>query len=307
MKLIIDADPIVYRCGFAAEEHSYQLVVDPGGDEELQQLHFGSGDEMKVWKKDNKALDDPYEILDQEMLVTEEPVENALHIVGQMLRGIVKEFDDPEVIVLLSGPGNFRDAIATVKPYKGNRKEDYKPVHYQAIRNYMTQQWSAIVIEGREADDEVSILARQADEDGIPFVVATIDKDLDQVPGLHYDYVKKVKYTVDLEEAEQLFWQQALAGDSTDNIPGATRIGPAAARKLVDGWYEQSLSQKQIWERVVSVYEATKSAKGCLYTDRKAADVALEMARLVFMQEYVGQLWTPAEQPDEMLPATLDD
>jgi len=57
--------------------------------------------------------------------------------------------------IILSGPGNFRDSIATIKPYKGNRDPTHIPVHYSAIRQYMIDQYCAVVIHGREADDEV--------------------------------------------------------------------------------------------------------------------------------------------------------
>jgi hypothetical protein len=315
MKLIIDADPIVYRCGFAAEDHSYQVIAVTHRGKHVQH-HFSCGDDMKTWKKAQKdAGEHGEQLLDQELLVTPEPMAHALKITGGMIRQCVKDVAkwakmDPnelQLTILLGGPDNFRYDVATVKPYKGNRKDAAKPYHYQAIRNYMTDKWMAKVVTGREADDELSILAHRAVEDSQDFIVATIDKDLDQVPGWHYDYVKKVFYSVDHEEGALLFWKQVLSGDSTDNIPGATRIGDAAATKLLDQWSSEGLNDHEIWQAIVRVYEDSKYSKGCLYTDRDAETIAIEMARLVFMQETPGQLWNPPGIEDELLEAQLDD
>ena len=65
----------------------------------------------------------------------------------------------------------------------------------------MTDTWGAEVIDGWEADDEVGIRARQLAADGVEFCIATIDKDLDQIPGLHYDYRQHVFYDIDEEYA----------------------------------------------------------------------------------------------------------
>lgn len=315
MKLIIDADPIVYRCGFAAEDHSYQVIAETHRGKVVQH-HFSCGDDMKTWKKEQKTAGEHGEkLLEQELMVTPEPVSHALKIAGGMIRQTIKDVaehynmdpNEMQLSILLSGPGNFRYDIATVKPYKGNRKDTHKPVHYQAIRNYMTDKWQAKVVAGREADDELSILAHRAIEDGQDYIVSTIDKDLDQVPGPHYDYVKKVFYDVDAEEGALLFWKQALSGDSTDNIPGATRIGDAAATKLVTQWSADGYNDHEIWAAIVRVYEDSKYSKGCLYTDIDAELVAIEQARLVFMQVYPGQLWNPPGIEDDMLEAQLDD
>ncbi len=203
-RLIIDADPLVYRCGFAAEKHSYELVVE----NPMEQLSFVDGKTMQAWKKANKAALQPRSILGQTMNVDPLSVNFALQIVGSSLRALIREVkekagrDDMEVILLLSGQNNFRDEIATVKGYKANRMETAKPHWYQGIRNYLTDRWGAQVIDGREADDEASILIHMARQDEVDCCLATVDKDLDQVPGMHYDYAKKVFYYVGEDDAQ---------------------------------------------------------------------------------------------------------
>lgn len=320
-RLLIDADPIVYRAGFASEKTGYQLVVenDKGALEELvfwpklvDDKSVSAGDQMKAYLAEHPGL----EVLHKERLVDPEPLSHCLHIVGQELRSIIAEcgrkrplHPDKGVTVVLSGPGNYREKLATLKPYKGNRDAAHKPYHYQAIRDYLTGEWGAKVIHGREADDEVSIRAWEAWRSGKKkrCVVATIDKDLDQVPGLHYDYRQHVFYEVSEELAEQTFWIQTLAGDATDNIGGCHKVGTGIATKLVTAWYNDNMTPAQMWEEVVNMYDDSRKLPGCTYQDKNPHDVALETARLVYMQRAEGELWNPPGVPFGTVTAGVDD
>jgi hypothetical protein len=300
LRLIIDADPIVYLAGFAGELHEYELVLEDEKGNLSQDFFSPMPDvDLRVYKK--QLSERGLTVVDQELRVTPEPLDHALNIVRSMvshIRRAVKGDDrwQPQTIILLSGPGNFREEIATIKPYKGNRKEDYKPYWYQQIRNYLTNRMFARVVEGREADDEASILMRQAALEGVPAVLATIDKDLDQVPGLHYDYKKHVFYDVSEDDARDAFYAQILSGDATDNIPGLHRIGPAKAAQMIAQWVHDfdgkpEYLEEYLWEQVVTAYETIgiKDYDGPL----SPAEQALEVARLVKMQEYAGHIWVP--------------
>lgn len=323
--MIFDADPVVYGAGFAAEMHSWEVVAEDC-DGKLYTRRFdphpeegGAKERANKWVADNKLS-----ALDWNRIVTPEPKEFALQAVSTQIRGAIKAVSkrtgvsprDLVLTVLLSGPGNFREKLATLKPYKGNRDPEHKPYWYAQIREYLTERWGATVVTGREADDEVSILAwqhiRENDDDG--YVICTIDKDLDQVPGMHYDYKKHVHYDVSFEDAKRWFYVQTLAGDPTDNIGGAYKIGMTKAEKIVDGalaaWDENRGNVRDtmgsrnawLWDVVVNTYQHSQLMKGCPYADKPAAAVALENARLVYMQREVGELWTPPPdyKPDSM-------
>ncbi len=66
-------------------------------------------------------------------------------------------------------------------------------------------------------------------------VICSIDKDLQQIPGNHYNFVKKEHSFVTPEEAIQNFYKQILTGDAADNIKGAKGIGPVRAGKIIGG------------------------------------------------------------------------
>lgn len=131
----------------------------------------------------------------------------------------------------ITGPGNFREQVATTKVYKGNRDPTHKPEHYSAIRDYMKTVWQAEVVEGREADDAIGC-EQYANKDKTT-VIVTIDKDLNQIPGYHYNPRKQEMYYVTKHSADIFFWKQMMVGDVTDNIPGITGIGDKRADKVI--------------------------------------------------------------------------
>ena len=57
----------------------------------------------------------------------------------------------------LTGKDNYRFDYAVTAPYKGNRKKSRKPKHLQALRDHLVSAWGAVVSDGQEADDAMSI------------------------------------------------------------------------------------------------------------------------------------------------------
>ncbi len=171
--LIIDADSIVYRCGFAAEF---------------------------------------------------EELSHALHNVDTTLNSICTRLKCFNTEVYLKGEGNFRDEIKTLteKVYKGTRTAR-KPLYYDEIREHMQRKHGAVLVNGMEADDKCSIRLWESDES---VCLVSLDKDLDNTPGWHYNFVnpKKDLYYVDIHTANRNFLCQMLEGDRVDNISGLPDI-----------------------------------------------------------------------------------
>lgn len=170
----------------------------------------------------------------------------------------------------LTGKGNFRDEIAVTKPYKGNRTGNKKPTHYTALRNYLAWSWDATIWEGFEADDAVAI---EATEKGEESVIVSLDKDLDQVAGWHYNFVKRLLYYVDQETADLNFYKQFLTGDRVDNIQGVYGIGDKKATALLEG-----KTVEEMWEIIV---------------DKLGFDRAIENGHLLYMLRSVGDSFKP--------------
>lgn len=317
MHLLIDSDPLVYRAGFAAEKLCRGVVYTAKGSDEEHFILFEpdelEGTALQQKKRWLEEMGDSIEITDEFDEVVPEPVSNALSTCRAMIRDCIfmamehfgLQEEDITYQCYLSGPGNFRMGLATVAPYKGNRKEGHKPYHYSAIRQYLQQVHGAKVVEGREADDAVSIA--QYEGNG-KTVICTFDKDLDQVPGWHYDYNKHSFYYTTEDEGQSLFYKQVLSGDKTDNIPGVYRVGDVRAAKIVDEYLlDNPADWKGLWQVILRVYEKSIEQYGeeCpywdLYQEGGAETVALEMARLVKMQEYPEQLWCPPGEKDLLM------
>ena len=181
--------------------------------------------------------------------------------ISQQLENIVEKAGCTEYELFLTGGGNFREAIATIKPYKGNRPSE-KPYHYQRIRDYLIKFRGATLVEGMEADDTVSIEqwkdyhseVRQGwyPEEVLGTVLCSIDKDLDMVPGWHYNWIKDEKYWIDEVSGLRNFYKQLLTGDTVDNIPGLFGVGKSSA--LVKRINDLDL-ELDMYSQVVEQYE----------------------------------------------------
>lgn len=148
--------------------------------------------------------------------VNNQPDQEALCCseLGRMLDTILAETNAETYQCYLTGSENFRYQV--YQDYKANRVNTPRPVHLQAMRAYMVEQWGAVVSDGVEADDLVGI-AQTAQEDTC---IAGMDKDLLMIPGKHYNYVTKQWRDVSNESAMRHFFYQLIMGDRADNIPG---------------------------------------------------------------------------------------
>lgn len=169
-----------------------------------------------------------------------------------MLWRLLQEARDTEVGVVPShfavifdySSKTFRNEL--YPEYKANRSEppeDLRP-QFGLIRE-ATRAFNlpCIEAEGFEADDLIATYAKKAREAGGDVTIISSDKDLMQLvrPGVSmYDQMKdRVFNESDVEEKwgvkpEKMIDLQALAGDSSDNIPGVPGIGPKTAAQLLD-------------------------------------------------------------------------
>jgi len=176
--------------------------------------------------------------------------------------------------LFLTGKSNFRHEIAVTAPYKGNRKDAKKPKHLPLLREYLQMAWGATVSEGEEADDVIAIRATELGDDSI---IVSTDKDFNQVPGWHYNFVKKVKSYVTPEEGLRFFYKQILTGDAADNIKGLFRVGDVKATKMLADYKTE-----------VELYQCCVEALG--------KERVLENARLLWLRRKQNELWEPPNE-----------
>lgn len=254
MHALIDGDILVYRVGFASQEKHYRVWA-PGAEEEGPLGTFSSKKEAKALMAEDEA--DCY----LEEVVVPDTKENCLHSVKLMLNSVLEEVRPEEHTVYLSGSNNFRYEVAPY--YKQSRKEEDKPYHYETIRKYLLNVWNAQVVDDMEADDAMGITQWEdyayrwpgkATPDGAGTIICTIDKDLDMIPGWHYNFISGEKYWVDEWEGLQNFYIQLLTGDSTDDIPGIYKITGQKATAKLKKYLKALHTETLMWELVKGCY-----------------------------------------------------
>lgn len=155
-----------------------------------------------------------------------------------------------------SAENNFRYKIDP--QYKANRTQP-KPIHYEVLKEYLIVEHKAKIAYGKEADDALGIEQKKIPDYGFgesylkkeggvdsPYqstILCTIDKDLRQIPGLHYSWPinrggVEVRGGEIFEVTEQegliYFYKQLIIGDTADNIKGIDGLGPKKTDKLFE-------------------------------------------------------------------------
>ena len=151
------------------------------------------------------------------------PESHALHNLENIVDKMLDVVRPDAYVFYLSGDKNYRYDIATIRPYKGNRKQP-KPAWFYETREYLMNMWGAEVTDGIEADDACTIAQAEAHENGQVSVIASIDKDLDQMEGWHFNWVKNHFYHLTNHQGWCNFYHQMLVGDVTDNVVGVTEV-----------------------------------------------------------------------------------
>ena len=95
---------------------------------------------------------------------------------------------------------------------------------------YYDEAESARCVDRLEADDLIGMMTSSGKAIGV-----TVDKDLRSVPGWHWNPDKESEPVfIEEEEADRFFYEQWMTGDTTDNIFGLWKVGPAKAKRLLE-------------------------------------------------------------------------
>lgn len=218
----------------------------------------------------------------------DDPTEYALKSTRSAVEQVMYDVGADSISLYLTGSGNYRiDLGCETYPYKGNRKSE-KPEHFAEIRRFMIENLGAIEIIGEEADDA---LGYHACEQG--HGIATIDKDLDGVPGLHYNWRKKEMYYVSPEDADRFFYKQLLTGDSTDNIPGLyKRLGKRVTKKIYET-LDNLDTPTEMYDFVRATYSDAFDEVGMLLDEREEIldDWLLRQGRQLWIRREEHEDW----------------
>jgi DNA polymerase-1 len=171
------------------------------------------------------------------------PVNAVLGFVNMLIR-LLTEFGVARIAVVFDAKGDsFRNAF--YPEYKANRSAppDELIPQFGLIRE-ATEAFCLpqVELDGYEADDLIATYTRLAVEQGEEVVIVSSDKDMMQLVGPGVTMFDPIKYKpIGPAEVMEKFGVapdrvvdvQALAGDSTDNVPGVPGIGVKTAAQLI--------------------------------------------------------------------------
>ena len=162
-----------------------------------------------------------------------------------MLTKLIKEESPTRVAVVFDASGRtFRDDL--FEQYKAHRPpmpDDLRSQVQPLLDAVEAMGLPLLRITGVEADDVIGTLARQAAGLGYGVLISTGDKDMAQLVDAHVGLVNTMSNTrLDRDGVkakfdvfpEQIIDYLALVGDSSDNIPGVTGVGPKTAAKWLN-------------------------------------------------------------------------
>ena len=170
-----------------------------------------------------------------------EPTGAVLGVIN-MLNKMLKDEAPQRIAVVFDAPGRtFRDDLFDqYKAHRAPMPDDLRSQVQPLLDTVAAMGLPLLRVPGVEADDVIGTLAKHGAEAGFKVLISTGDKDMAQLVGPNVELLNTMSNTR-LDRAgvkakfdvfpEQIIDYLALVGDSSDNIPGITGVGPKTAAK----------------------------------------------------------------------------
>lgn len=173
------------------------------------------------------------------------PATGAIRGMINMMQALRKEVTADYAVCVFDASGpTFRDALyteykATRSPMPDDLRSQIEPIH--EVVDLLG--WKVVAVPGVEADDVIATLAHTAAAQGIEVIVSSGDKDLSQLVNEHITIIDTMSgkrrdvagVTAEFGVPPALMVDyQALVGDTVDNVPGVTKVGPKTAAKWLE-------------------------------------------------------------------------
>jgi DNA polymerase-1 len=176
-----------------------------------------------------------------------EPTGAVLGVIN-MLNKLMKEESPTRAAVVFDAPGRtFRDDLFDqYKAHRAPMPDDLRAQVQPLLDAVEAMGLPMLRVVGVEADDVIGTLAVQAAYAGYEVLISTGDKDMAQLVGPRISLVNTMSNTrLDREGVkakfdvfpEQIVDYLALVGDSSDNIPGVSGVGPKTAAKWLHQYH----------------------------------------------------------------------
>jgi len=212
-----------------------------------------------------------------------EPTGAVLGVIN-MLNKLIKEESPERIAVVFDASGRtFRDDL--FDQYKAHRTpmpDDLRAQVQPLLEAVAAMGLPLLRVAGVEADDVIGTLARRGAAAGFEVLISTGDKDMAQLVEPEISLVNTMSNTR-LDRAgvkakfdvypEQMVDYLALVGDSSDNIPGISGVGPKTAAKWLNQYRTLDALVAHAAEITGKVGENLRSELPALELSRKLATI----------------------------------
>ena len=270
---IIDLDYVKYAAASVGEKRSIVVTHKSSGREKEfnTRTEFYGRDKAKTggWlgelnaKRDSPFSADEFEIIDKQVA---EPIDHVLQIAKSQVEGDLKRLGTSKYKAILGKGDSFRVELSTLKKYKDNRKEMLRPLHMDAVTEYLERKFKAEVVTGIEADDACVMEAYNSPN----AVVQGLDKDYYGQPVKFFNVNRSDEGVVDCNQFGKLwlddkgdvrgvgrmhlYWQIA-SNDTSDNYAAncfsdIKWAGKSAYKSLVEATTDQ-----EAWCKLKDVFQ----------------------------------------------------
>jgi len=219
-----------------------------------------------------------------------EPPEIAIYRLHDMVERICLATNSQDIECYIGGTDNFRYKI--YDQYKANRTKE-KPHYLEACREMLVTQYKATVVNNYETDDALGIAQTKYDGNSR---ICSLDKDLLQIPGLHFNWVTGVHKLVSPLDGLRTFYKQLILGDRTDNIPGFDGKLRSECPKFIQKLQEpidEMTEEINMYNHVCDVYSEQVS-----WADDWKTPMHCN-AQLLYILKNEEEFWTPPNGPKE--------
>ena len=261
------------------------------------------------------------------------PLPSAYRRVDLRINQILDDCGTDNYECHLTGQNNFRDKVATLKRYKGDRydkegkRTKVQPSWLQECRKYLVDKYNATTAYYQEADDTLSTRAVVLKSLYDRVYISSIDKDLMINYCWHHNMTSGTIVevvppgTLELTEkgkvkgtGELFFYAQMLMGDTADCIQGLPKVtpwmkevlgvprlggcGPKAAWYILGTVESAEAAEQLVWECYRDYWKKNHyySWDGMEHFDAgidTARKQFIEQGRLLWMRTKDGEMWKP--------------
>lgn len=270
---IIDLDYVKYSAASVGEKRTITVIHKASGREKEfnTRTEFYGRDKAKSggWlgelnaKRESPFAVDEFEIIDVQ---TPEPVEHVLQIAKTQVENDLKKLGTNKYKAFLGKGDSFRVELSTLLKYKDNRTGMLRPLHMDAVTEYLGRKFKAEIVEHLEVDDRCVIEAYNNPN----AVIQGLDKDY---YGQNVKFFNVNRVDEGIQDCNQfgklwldgkgevrgiglmhLAWQIA-SNDTSDNYAAncfsdIKWAGKSAYKALVD-----CKTEKDVWQKLKEIFQ----------------------------------------------------